>query len=177
MQQKETGLQQSVDMVSENAKNIIGALHETIWVLNREIITVTEFIDRFKEYARKILKNYPGIEVSYAEEIEHDVQLLPEEALHVFRIMQEAFQNALKHAGPSKIIITVKTADRLFISVLDNGKGFNTAAYNAGYGLSNIKERAREVGYEVELVSGTAGTELRLKGTRKINGQNRSFAV
>lgn len=176
-QQTEPGLQHSVEMVSENAKNIIGALHETIWVLNKEIITVTEFIDRFKEYARKILKNYHDIEVSYVEEIDNDVQLLPEEALHVFRIMQEALQNALKHAHPSRIIITVKSADILYISLIDNGNGFNTSEYSAGYGLSNMKQRAREAGYEVELVSGTGGTELRLTGIRKINDQNRSFAV
>ncbi len=84
---------------------------------------------------------------------------LPEEMeQHLLRIAQEAVTNVLKHAGASKIWIKLHTeAKRLYLRVVDNGRGFDqSGAFNAmggHFGLIGMRERAERLGGEMKLVS------------------------
>lgn len=169
-QASELSIQQSAENVSHNAQNIMGSLQETIWVLNNDVITITDFIDRVKLYAKKMLQAFPHIQITFKEELDRDIELSPAEALHLFRIMQEALQNTIKHAKPENIIVTVKSNYAIFISIKDDGKGFNKNARADGNGLLNMQHRAKEAGYHLNISSGETGTEISLE-------KNHSFAV
>ncbi|WP_411883183.1 ATP-binding protein [Polaromonas sp. YR568] len=90
----------------------------------------------------------------------------PRNALHILRILQEAFANILKHAQASEIRVTTG-ADEGWVSVgiADNGKGFAVAPalQNGGKGLSNQQRRAQAIGGEVRWDSSAAGTRLTLR--------------
>jgi signal transduction histidine kinase len=84
---------------------------------------------------------------------------LPEEMeQHLLRIAQEAVTNVLKHAGASKVWVKLHTeARRLYLRVVDNGRGFDEAgAFNATgghFGLIGMRERAERLGGELKLAS------------------------
>lgn len=162
-------IQQSAENISENAQNIMRSLQESIWVLNNDVITITDFADRFKLYAKKMLQNFPEVQIKFHEQLNQDITLSPSEVLNIFRVMQEAFQNSLKHAKPSHISISVRSNETIHISVKDDGKGFNTKNVTAGNGLYNMQHRAKESGYELNVFSNKEGTEVVLK--------SKSFAV
>lgn len=66
--------------------------------------------------------------------------------LSVYRIIQEAINNALKHSNADKIILTVGTCkEKCYINIKDNGKGFkfedNSEQEDKHFGLSIMKER------------------------------------
>ena len=65
----------------------------------------------------------------------------------VYRIAQEALNNAIKHAKASEIDIDLRLSDnRLLLAVSDNGQGLTNAATKGilnGHGLHNMRERAR----------------------------------
>ena len=153
---------QKLQHVSDNAHGILGFLQETIWVLNNEFINMTDFTDRFKLYATKMGRHYPGVELKFRDEIQKDSKLSPTEALQVFRILQEALQNAFKHADSSRILITVVSGDTRYFSIQDNGRGFNTGAATAGNGLKNMQFRAKEAGYLLNIISLEQGSEITL---------------
>jgi len=69
-------------------------------------------------------------------------------ALHLYRIAQEAINNAVKHGNASEIKVTLQnTDDNLLLSVIDNGKGFtNNPNDNTGLGVSIMHYRARMIG-------------------------------
>jgi signal transduction histidine kinase len=69
-------------------------------------------------------------------------------ALHILRILQEAFANILKHAGAGEIRVSVTAEDnRVEIRVRDDGAGFDPAApANGGRGLANQLRRAEAIG-------------------------------
>ncbi|HEX8334393.1 MAG TPA: two-component regulator propeller domain-containing protein [Segetibacter sp.] len=159
----EKDVQQSAESVSENAKNIIGSLRETVWVLNKNAITITNFADRFILYAQKMLQNYPDVQRHFQEDLIKDITLTPVEALNIFRIMQEALQNALKHGNPKNISVLINSNDVVHVSVKDDGKGFDTASVVRGNGLYNMKYRAKEAGYELKILSDINGTEIILQ--------------
>jgi signal transduction histidine kinase len=156
-------IQRYAQNISENARNIVGALKETIWVLNKDVITISDFIDRYKSYAKKMLQNFPDTDVRFKEQFDKDFEFYPAEALTLFRIMQEAMQNAVKHSGASHIIISVASNKTISISIKDNGKGFNTNNITVGNGLHNMRHRAKEAGYDLKILSNEEGTEVTLQ--------------
>jgi len=86
----------------------------------------------------------------------------PEHKFHVFRIVQEAVNNAVLHSGCKSIDVSVT---RKMISVKDDGHGFSveeTLSNQSGhFGLRSIMERARIIGAECEIKSSEAdGTEV-----------------
>ena len=142
--------------------SIMGFLRETIWMLNAEKLTVTAFADRFKNYALRICKNYPEVDLQFRETIDLDKSLPPTIMLNLFRILQEGLQNACKHAQATKIMITIISQEKLSFSVQDNGVGFTKLELKDHYGLDNMKQRAGEAGFILELESNENGTNVNL---------------
>ena len=86
----------------------------------------------------------------------HEVDgILSDEAkLHVYRIIQELLNNALKHAQATEIDVQVnKMEGSLFIVVEDNGKGFNHEEAKQGLGLGNLQSRVNVLRGEMEIDS------------------------
>jgi len=146
--------------LKEYGANIMGFLRETIWMLNTETLTITAFADRFKNYAIRISKNYPEIDFQFSENISVNKTLPPTLMLNIFRIMQEALQNACRHSHALVIAIKVENTDRLYFEISDNGKGFKENGHGENYGLSNMKERANESGFTLSIRSSETGTTV-----------------
>lgn len=88
----------------------------------------------------------------------------PRDVLQIFRILQEAVTNALKHSGGTAIQVAVcqEAGGAGSISISDNGRG-GAQAGDAGRGLANMQNRARAVkaDYAFESVPGE-GTRITL---------------
>lgn len=66
------------------------------------------------------------------------------EELNIYRIIQECLTNIIKHSGATQADINMLTLDhsRFFISVIDNGHGFQLQSVESGFGLNSIRERS-----------------------------------
>lgn len=82
--------------------------------------------------------------------VDDDLVLSQSAEEHVFRMIQEALANILRHAGATKVKIELSIRSNvLFIHIRDNGKGFDPELLNqrkTSYGLKTIKERSEELG-------------------------------
>ncbi|VEF48567.1 sensor histidine kinase [Bacillus freudenreichii] len=96
-----------------------------------------------------------------------DVQLERGIEDHLFRILQEAVSNTLRHAKATTLEVHMMKVDQfIFLKVIDDGKGFNmNDDQKAGsYGLTNIRERASEIGGNVKIVTFPGrGTSIEVK--------------
>lgn len=109
-------------------------------------------IERFK-------KRHPHIHLS--SEIAQEGQLLLErERLVLFRICQEALNNAVQHAKASHLTVRFGLNDRkLTLEVCDNGVGFTvpegwiSLVQNGHYGLMGMSERAESIGTTLAVTS------------------------
>ncbi len=88
----------------------------------------------------------PGRRSVHFSTSEHPVQVNPDEHVVLFRIFQEAMNNALKHARASRITVSLVNGGRLRLTITDNGTGFNTQTATEGQGLANIRRRAALIG-------------------------------
>ncbi len=67
--------------------------------------------------------------------------------LQLYRIISEAVHNVYKHADATRLELTFDCTDtELFLTVEDNGRGFEARPDSTGRGLHNIQERARIIG-------------------------------
>jgi glucose-6-phosphate-specific signal transduction histidine kinase len=88
----------------------------------------------------------------------------PKNALHILRILQEAFTNIIKLTHASEIRVSTRVEDNwVVVSVTDNGQGFDTAADHTGKGLGNQRRRASAIGAHMAWESSGTGTQLHLR--------------
>jgi two-component system sensor histidine kinase DegS len=96
-------------------------------------------------------------------------QLSVDQELTAFRVIQEAIQNARKHARATTVDVQIKTCGNdLVISAVDNGRGFSpervTTHLMGGAGLKGMQERAALVGGTISIESAPGeGTRVELQ--------------
>jgi signal transduction histidine kinase len=87
-------------------------------------------------------------------EIEDSIRLAPDEQIEVFRIVQEGLANARKHAGAGRATVQIaERAGERYVTVIDDGSGFDEEEIAAGQGLKNMRARAASIGGGFRLVS------------------------
>ncbi|WP_028400410.1 sensor histidine kinase [Ectobacillus panaciterrae] len=85
---------------------------------------------------------------------------------HLFRIIQEALSNTLRHAKAKRMELRLRNIQQYAIlKILDDGVGFDVNQRKAGsYGLSSIQERVQEIGGTFKIISfPNKGTQLEVK--------------
>ena len=94
--------------------------------------------------------------------------LTPHSVLSILRIVQEAFANALKHSGASRIAVTTGLQGEpgvdevAHIVIADNGHGVDLSR-GVGRGLENMRRRAAALGGRIKLSSQPGRTEVLLE--------------
>jgi signal transduction histidine kinase len=91
--------------------------------------------------------------ISFAVRVENIDGLFDKDAeIHVYRIIQEAVTNAVKHSAATEAAVVIKKrTTTVSLSIRDNGRGFDASkpflhSQSIGYGLSGIAERVRILG-------------------------------
>lgn len=135
--------------VKNNSNAIISELNDTIWVLKKDALSLTAISDRIKTFINRINKSYPDVTIDVNEQINNDIKLLASQAFHLYRILQEAINNALRHSSGKHIIVTIASDDSWQVSVADDGAGISNAG-RQGNGMQNMLQRSDENHWRIE---------------------------
>jgi signal transduction histidine kinase len=82
-------------------------------------------------------------------------------AIHVYRIMQEALNNVVRHSGANQASVRLRvTAGLLELDIEDHGAGMNGGTPRRGLGIVTMRERAALVGGTIEFVRPREGGTL-----------------
>jgi len=152
--------------ISHFTSSTIVELRDTIWAMNKTNISFEDFFARVSNYIEKVesLSSEVKIEYTIDEDACLKYRFSSVQGMNVYRIIQEAVQNALKHAKAADIHIKVKEEKgALLITILDNGVGFDYREVVEGNGLYNIKKRAYDIGATIQIDSNLdEGTVIQL---------------
>ncbi|WP_026979228.1 tetratricopeptide repeat-containing sensor histidine kinase [Flavobacterium tegetincola] len=87
--------------------------------------------------------------------------VLSSHKVHIYRIIQEAFQNVHKYAKATKCSLYIfKRGPRILLQISDNGIGFDQGNSKSGIGLKNIAQRTKNMDGTFSITSDANGTVI-----------------
>lgn len=122
--------------------------------LNTDFVSGSGFIDIIKTLVENQTTVY-----NLAYKLEHDDLINWDEVpnknkIHIYRIIQESLHNIYKHAGATKVNISFKLKkDVIWLSLTDDGMGFDVNKAKSGIGLKNMNSRIKEINGIIDIVS------------------------
>jgi signal transduction histidine kinase len=80
-------------------------------------------------------------------EVDPSTRLAPDEQIEIFRIVQEGLANVRKHANATRAEVTIgeRPFGERFVTIRDDGDGFDGEEAPAGQGLKNMRARAEAI--------------------------------
>ena len=159
----DAGMKEDLVDLSLMAREACASLREVVWVIDQSTIHLPALIQKLVERAEWVLG---GVELSVEtpKDCPDTVVSFPFKR-HLIMFFKEAVHNCARHAQATRVRIAVEiVGSQLQLMVSDNGHGFDPSELKDGWGLANMKKRAKELGGEMELESqpGT-GTTITLK--------------
>ena len=154
--------QHQLEEVRLLTRGALAEMRSLLLELRPEALAQAKMDDLLRQLGRA-MTGRTGVPVS----VHADVQCpLPAEVqVALYRIAQEALNNAAKHAEASQIDVHFQCeAGRATLSINDDGQGFDVDTIPPGHlGVGIMRERASAVGAELEIESGLgSGTQVRL---------------
>ncbi|NND62346.1 MAG: tetratricopeptide repeat protein [Flavobacteriaceae bacterium] len=161
-QNKTEKIQEKIDQLSDFSLEAIADLRDTVWVMNYTSVSWETLKERVQYLANKV-SNATGLEMEVNLIGSNDQLLKPEDTLNIFRIIQEAVNNAIKHSQAEKITVNINVSPSVSIEIVDNGQGFNEKELTtASTGLASMKSRAQRLSGTLEVNSSGDGTRIAL---------------
>jgi signal transduction histidine kinase len=145
-----------LNSISSFTQQTIYELRDTIWAMNKENITFEDLQTRIANFIEHA-KNASGrtdFSFNIDENVDETHIFSSVEGMNIYRIIQEAVNNALKYASADEIEVNIfEKENKYTVEITDTGIGFNTDTTELGNGLNNMKKRAREIGGNIKFVS------------------------
>ncbi|NHM05992.1 hypothetical protein G4D82_02060 [Flavobacterium sp. CYK-4] len=140
-----------IDGIQDIEKEIRNIAHD----LNRgafsNAISFLEIIESFIEDQQTLSNRKQHLEIDPAIDWE---LLSSNKKIHIFRILQEAFQNINKHSGAKSVMVSLlKRDEHILLEIFDDGDGFSFNEKKKGIGLQNIFSRAHSCGGSAQVKS------------------------
>ncbi|HEX2080382.1 MAG TPA: sensor histidine kinase [Longimicrobium sp.] len=160
---------QAVDALLEDMRREIGQALEGVRRFARGLrppaLDELGLIPAIESHVRSI-REITEIDLTLDADAAAGGELPPEASLAVYRIVQEAMSNVVRHSGATRAAVRVgREPDRLVVTVEDDGHGFDVGAVRAagrGLGLFGMGERAAYLGGRVDVQS-APGTGTRVR--------------
>jgi signal transduction histidine kinase len=147
----------------KRAEEICTSVHDLSHRLHPARLRVLGLVDALNGLKREL--SHPDVTITFTHESVPPT-LPPDLTLCLFRIVQEALQNALKHGKARNVSVDLTgVSDGIALTIVDDGVGFDVGAgWHSGLGLISVNERVEAIGGTFELRSSPgAGTRLEVR--------------
>ena len=146
-----------IDIASQELREISKGIYPSMLKELGLKDTIDWFIRSFLETS--------GIKADYSNTITPDISY--NLSLNIYRIIQELFNNIVKHSGAESVHISLSQKNQIIVIELsDNGKGFDidkTKKTNTGSGLINVRQRVEFLKGHIKLESMPGRTWIKIE--------------
>jgi len=104
------------------------------------------------------------IVLKFEADVPSDVEVDADGRREILSIFKEGVNNIARHADCNTAKVHLSTAKQwLTMTLADDGRGFDIGGQTDGNGLDNMRERARKLGGQINIVSNAGGTSITLR--------------
>ena len=149
-------LTNKLESISSFASSTIYELRDTIWAMNKNEISFEDLQSRISNYIEHAHLSDEKIDFTFHidENVDLGKTFSSVVGMNIYRIIQEAIHNSLKHSKATEIRVEVEQSEgHLKFEICDNGNGFDQSKVELGNGLGNMKKRAHEISMNFEIRS------------------------
>jgi PAS domain S-box-containing protein len=162
MQMKSKDAFGHVERATDLARFGLSEARRSALSLRSDIIEESGLIEALKRLVER--SNIPGLlRCSFRSSKVSEESLAPSVQQDLLRITQEAISNALRHARPTVISVSLRrNTPNLVLKIRDNGSGIaDSRSSGEGLGFANMRARAKNIGAELEIRSSArSGTSV-----------------
>jgi signal transduction histidine kinase len=125
-----------------------------VWSIDPQHDHLGDLAQRMRRFAGDVLSGY-AIRLQFDSSAEQlDLRISAGVRRHAFLIFKECVHNMVRHSGCRTANIQLAVLNGwLILRMQDDGQGFDASQVSDGHGLRNMRERARALGGQLELVS------------------------
>lgn len=144
-----------LDTIADYSRGAMQELRKTIWAAKENAISLSDFGKELNAFLDRF-------EVESSVDFPRITEEIPaSKALGIYRICQEAINNAIKHANCKSITVKIRSEHDVFaFQVIDDGSGFVESTADAGHGLENMKGRVEALCGNFKMDSTVGGTTI-----------------
>jgi signal transduction histidine kinase len=146
------GVHRLADDALRTTQTIARAIHDLSHRLHPTKLLLIGLLPAVRGLQRELAQS--GVDISFAYD-DLPPTLPPDLTLCLYRVVQEALQNAVKHGAAGRISVSlIGCGDAVVLTVADNGAGFDVdRAWGKGLGLISMSERVEAVAGMFEIHS------------------------
>ena len=152
-----------LNLLTDMVRETLGEVRNIIFDLRPMSIDDLGLIPTLKNYIEKIKKeNTIDLQLKIVGKL---IRLASHLEVGIYRIIQEAVNNLLRHSQASEACIEITyTQEQIWVRIIDNGEGFEVEKVGSGhYGLIGMRERTKLFSGELDIASELGrGTTIRL---------------
>jgi len=136
------------------SRDLVDSLGDTVWAIDPRRDRLEDLVHRMRRFAGDLLTE-KQIEVVFDARLDDPERDLPADMRRqLFLVFKEAVHNMARHSGCTRAEIDFRVDDgSLALCLKDNGRGFDPAGREGGYGVTSIRERIARLHGSIELVS------------------------
>lgn len=133
--------------VANIARGLVSDMSDIVWAVNPRHDRFEGLVHRMRRFASDMLGG-ADIDVQFETQgLPADVAVPLDARRPLYLVLKEAVNNVTRHSGARKTVIRLELAQgNLKLTVIDDGRGFDTALAHAGEGLVSVARRMREIG-------------------------------
>ncbi len=169
-----TAVKRTLDLDFDRARRQVELIEEMAAAAQSEMRALLLHLRPVHLEGKRLVEAIPELVEEMRAKIAMDISLDMEEDLllnkgmenHLFRIVQEALSNTLRHAKATKMdIVLQRRGDSVRLGIRDNGIGFDLQTKkHASYGMVNMEERVNEIGGSLNVASAPGkGTRIEIR--------------
>ncbi len=155
-----------LENISVTARSLVGNMSDIVWLVNPSKDSLRDLLLRLHDSYQEVLGQANiSFEIKNIEKLEN-MKLSMTFRQHLFLLFKEAINNALKYSKCSQLILDIDQSGKdLYLSLYDNGIGFDLSNHKAGNGLINMQNRAKQINGNLKITSRVnEGTTLKFSG-------------
>ena len=152
----------ATDRIGRIARGLVDSVSDVVWSIDPKYDTLDDFVFTFRSYANEIAEA-KGIKFGIRADGLAKAKIGPQIKRVLQLLSKEALNNAVKYSGCRNIIYSLEIRKgRVFLTIEDDGCGFDREKVELGNGINNMEKHARQMKGSLRLESSPGnGTKIR----------------